>query len=199
MRRAVLARHLFTARAAAGIWRPRDSCSTEAALRLMRRMVVAGHLFTPRASPGVWRPRDSCSTEAALRLMRLLMMAAHRFTSRAAKDIWRSRDSCSTEVALLMQPVATLRKSSNFCRSEATMYAARWGNSRVVSLFEVLSAPPPTSFHHPPPPHSFHPSLSRSQAQRCREPLSAVCVYSGEVFLTFCRTGSATSSTALHL
>ena len=104
---------------------------------------MATHLFTARAASGIWRPRDSCSTEAALRLMRRMVLAAHLFTSHAAPGIWRSRDSCSTVVALSMQPVATLQTSWNFCRSDATMKEARWGNSRVVSLFEVFCATPP--------------------------------------------------------
>ena len=49
-----MATHLFTCRAAAGMWRSRDSCSTEEAPRLMRRMVVARRLFTSRAATGMW-------------------------------------------------------------------------------------------------------------------------------------------------
>ena len=69
MRRMVVARHLFSSRAAKGIWRSRRSCWTEAP-RLMGRVVLTGHLFTSRAMPGTWRSRPSCWTEKALRLMR---------------------------------------------------------------------------------------------------------------------------------
>ena len=103
-----MARRLFTSRAATGVWRPRDSCSTETALRSTRRIVAATHLFTSRAASGIWRSRDSCSTEEALRLMRRMVVATHLITSRAASGIWRPRDSCSTVVALLMQTVANL-------------------------------------------------------------------------------------------
>ena len=110
-----------------------------------------------RAASGIWRPRDSCSTEAALPLMRRMVMARHLFTARAPAGIWRPRDSCSTEVALLMQPVATLQTSWNFCRSDDTMKEARWGNSRVVLLFEVLSATPPNSPQLPSTPLTYLP------------------------------------------
>ena len=143
MRNVVTATHLSVSRAAAGIWRSRPSCSTEAALRLMRRMVMATHLFISRAAVEIYtrRSRPSCSIEAAMRSTIGIVMAARHFTSRAGKGIWHWQHCCSSAaVVRLMRTMVVvrhlftcraalgIRRSPHCCWTEAALVTSK--NSR---------------------------------------------------------------------